>query len=109
MVNESVYKEAVPACGLPASILKKKGKTTICTSTALGAWTSLPWSGHLGTDPQHAWGDAGLQSCSLLRTQWLNRSLSSQRGQCSVTFKSPFEGFVCCLSLLNKLKLHKIP
>lgn len=40
---------------------KKKGKTTICTSTALGGWTSLPCSGYLGTDPQHDW---GMQGCS---------------------------------------------
>lgn len=69
MVNESVYKEAVPACGLPASILKKKGKTTICTSTALGAWTSLPWSGHLGTDPQPSACLGGCRAAVLLPPQ----------------------------------------
>lgn len=60
MVNESVYKKAVPACGLPASTLKKKGKITTCTSTAVGVWTSLPWSGYLGTDPQRLQEDAEL-------------------------------------------------
>lgn len=112
-----MYKEAVPACGLPVSALKKKKRkiTTPCISTASGARTSLPWPGYMGTEPQ-PWASPGGCRAAVLPQR---APSSGHRGrtdlwaltrvQCSVIFKSHCEGCVCCLSFLNKLKLHKIP